>query len=204
MRRPVLIAFVIVAAVASSVRSAGAHITRIVIDPALSESPTFEGRVFGPDGKVGPYEKLRGRAFGEVDPNDPRNAVITDLKLAPRNARGRVEYSMDVFILKPIDLRKGNHKLLLDFNNRGELRVAALNDAALSNNPTRAADAGTGFIMNLGYTVVGNGWDFGASKDDAGMTISVPVARNPDGSSITGPSVPGTSTSTMPRACGTS
>ena len=107
MRRHVLIAFVIVAAVASSVRSAGAHITRIVIDPALSESPTFEGRVFGPDGKVGPYEKLRGRAFGEVDPDDPRNAVITDLKLAPRNARGRVEYSMDVFILKPIDLRKG-------------------------------------------------------------------------------------------------
>src|SRR5512134_891052 len=124
MRRHVLIAFVIVAAVASSVRSAGAHITRIVIDSALSESPTFEGRVFGPDGKNGPYEKLRGRAFGEVDPDDPRNAVITDLKLAPRNARGRVEYSMDVFILKPVDLKRGNHKLLLDFNNRGEMRVA--------------------------------------------------------------------------------
>jgi hypothetical protein len=188
MRRHVLIPFVIVAAVASSVRSAGAHITRIVIDPALSESPTFEGRMFGPDGSVGPYEKLRGRAFGEVDPDDPRNAVITDLKLAPRNARGRVEYSMDIFILKPVDLKRGNHKLLLDFNNRGEMRVAALNDAPLTNDPTKAAHAGTGFVMNLGYTVVGNGWDFGATKDDAGMTISVPVARNPDGSSITGPS----------------
>ena len=114
--------------------------------------------------------------------------MITDLKLAPRNARGKVEYSMDIFILKPIDLTKGNHKLLLDFNNRGEMRVAALNDAPASNNPTKAAQAGTGFIMNLGYTIVGNGWDFGASGEDDGMTIQVPIARNRDGSSITGPS----------------
>jgi Alpha/beta hydrolase domain len=168
--------------------AAEARITRIVIDPALSQSPTFEGRVFGPDGSVGTYEKLRGKAYGELDPADPRNALITDLKLAPRNARGKVEYSMDIFILKPSDVRKGNHKLFLDFNNRGEMRVLALNDAALSNNPKKAAEAGTGFIMNLGYSVVGNGWDFGATNEDDGLTISVPVAKNPDGSSITGPS----------------
>ena len=42
--------------------------------------------------------------------------------------------------------------------------------------------------MNLGYSVVGNGWDFGATNEDDGLTISVPVAKNPDGSSITGPS----------------
>jgi hypothetical protein len=182
------IALVLVAATAVMVSVAEAHITKIVIDPAQSESPTFEGRTFGPDGRVGPYEKLRGKAYGEVDPDDPRNALMTDLKLAPRNARGKVEYSMDIFILKPIDLKKGNHKVFLDFNNRGEMRVAALNDTALSNNPTKAADAGTGYIMSLGYSVVGNGWDFGASADDYGMTISVPVARNPDGTSITGPS----------------
>src|SRR6185503_5288415 len=137
--------------------AAEARITRIVIDPALSQSPTFEGRVFGPDGSVGTYEKLRGKAYGELDPADPRNARITDLNRAPRNARGKVEYSMDIFFLKPTDVRKGNHKLFLDFNNRGEMRVLALNDAALSNNPKKAAEAGTGFIMNLGYSVVGNG-----------------------------------------------
>jgi hypothetical protein len=167
---------------------AEAQITRIVIDPRLSQSPTFEGRAFGPNGSVGQYEKLRGKAYGEVDPEDPRNAVITDLTGAPRNARGKVEYSMDVFILKPIDLRRGNHRVILDFNNRGEMRIGALNDAPLTNNPTTAAHAGTGFVMNLGYSVVGNGWDFGATSEDDGMTISVPVARNPDGSSITGPS----------------
>src|SRR5687767_32549 len=179
------IALALVTSVPLTAAVAEAHITRIVIDPALSESPTFEGKVFGPDGRVGPYEKLRGKAYGEVDPDDPRNALITDLALAPRNARGRVEYSMDIFILKPVDVRKGNQRVILDFNNRGEMRIAALNDAALTNNPGTPADAGTGFIMNLGYTVVGNGWDAGATD---GLTISVPVARNADGSSITGPS----------------
>jgi hypothetical protein len=167
---------------------AEAQITRIVMDPGRSESPTFEGRTFGPNGSVGQYEKLRGKAYGEVDPADPRNAVITDLARAPRNARGKVEYSMDIFILKPIDLKRGNHRVILDFNNRGDMRVAALNDAPLTNNPTTAAHAGTGFVMNLGYSVVGNGWDFGATSDNDGMTISVPVAMNRDGSSITGPS----------------
>jgi hypothetical protein len=188
MRSRLFVAFALAAFPVLVAPAAEAHITRIVIDPARSESPAFEGRTFGPGGKVGPYEKLRGKAFGEVDPNDPRNAVITDLELAPRNARGRVEYSMDIFILKPIDLTKGNHKLFLDFNNRGEMRVAALNDAPLSNNPTKAMQAGTGFIMNLGYTIVGNGWDFGASGNGDGMTIQVPIARNPDGSAVTGPS----------------
>jgi hypothetical protein len=66
-------------------RSSLSHITRIQIDTV--ESPTFEGKSFG---NVGPYEKLVGRAFGEIDPKDAQDSVITDLKFAPRNARGMV------------------------------------------------------------------------------------------------------------------
>ena len=161
-----------------------ARITSIVIDPARSQSPTFEGRSFG---TVGQYEKFRGTAFGELDPSDPRNALITDIEFAPRNAAGKVEYSTDIFILKPINLNNGNHRLFIDFNNRGQMRVGRLNDVDLTNNPTTAADAGTGFIMNLGYTIVSMGWDFGATGFDS-MKISVPGASNPDGSAITGPS----------------
>ena len=164
-----------------SVGVAEARIIRIEITSV--ESPTFEGRTFG---SVGRYEKLRGTAYGEVDPTDPHNALITDIELAPRNANGMVEYSMDIFILKPVDLRRGNHKVFLDMNNRGKMRVLRLNDVALTNNPTTAADAGSGFIMNLGYSIVGNGWDFGATSEDAGLTISLPIAKSPDGSSITG------------------
>ena len=165
-----------------------ARITKIVIDPARSQSPTFDGVSFG---AVGQYEKLRGTAYGELDPLDARNALITDIENAPRNASNKVEYSMDIFILKPIHLGSGNHRILLDFNNRGEMRLGRLNEVDLTNNPTTAAHAGNGFIMKLGYSVVGNGWDFGATSDDDGLTISVPVAKNPVGSAnpdITGPS----------------
>ena len=176
------IALLVAAGTFLSAPVAEARIIRIEITSV--ESPAFEGRTFG---TVGQYEKLRGKAYGEINPADPRNAVITDIELAPRSARGTVTYSMDIYILKPIDLSKGNHRLFIDVNNRGEMRVDRLNDGSGGNNPTAAAHAGTGFIMNLGYTIVANGWDPGAPPESQ-MTVTVPVAKNPDGSIITGPS----------------
>ena len=172
---------------------ANADITRIVITSI--ESPTFEGVSFG---EVGQYEKVRMRAFGEVDPNDPRNAGIADIQLAPRNARGMVEYSMDVFVLKPVVLANGNHRLLYYMNNRGNLDSAlfpsigvlsVFNDGSGGNNPTTASDAGNGFLMRRGYTIVSSGWDAGVAPGGNRLTISVPVAKNPDGSPIVGPSL---------------
>src|SRR5215510_13609774 len=106
-----------------------ARITKIEIDCARSQSPTFcpgQGPTFGglSFGSAGQYEKLRGKAFGELEPLKRQNEVITDISLAPRNAGGKVEYSMDILILKPLNLSKGNHRILLDMNNRGELRLA--------------------------------------------------------------------------------
>src|SRR2546425_7576196 len=172
------IAFAVAAAFALSAQLAEARITRIEFDPTRSQaptyfagqSPTFGGLSFG---SVGQYEKLRGTAFGELDPNDTRNKRITDIELAPRNLAGMVEYSMDIFILKPIDLSKGNQKVLLDFNNRGQMRLGRLNQTALTNDPTTAAHAGDGFVMRQGYTIVANGWDFGATGT-ANLKISVP------------------------------
>jgi len=175
--------FALSCAAALNVAAADAHIVRIEITG--TESPTFEGRSFG---DVGPYEKLRGRAHGEIDPEDPRNAVITDIELAPRNASGMVEYSMDIYILRPVELDRGNHKLVIDVNNRGDKRFAQLNDSPFVNDPTTAADAGAAFFMEQGYTLAWNGWDISASSGDNRLTITVPVASNPDGSAITGPS----------------
>ncbi len=166
-------------------RLAEAGITRFEITHI--ESPTFEGTSFG---TVGQYERLRGRAFGEVDPNDPRNTVITDIQMAPRNARGMVEYNADVFILKPINLANGNHRVFYHMNNRGNIGVlAAFNDGGGGNDPTTAADAGNGFLMRQGYTIVSNGWDAGVAPGGNRLTITVPTAMNPDGSPIVGPSL---------------
>ena len=166
--------------------SVEARITKIEITSV--ESPTFEGRTFG---SVGAYEKLRGKAYGEVDPRDRRNRVITDVELAPRNARGNVEYSMDIYILKPVNLRDGNGKLFVEVNNRGNKLLGAFNGSGGGNNPTTAADAGDAFLMNQGYSLAWNGWDISAPPAtplNNNLNITVPVATYPDGSTITGPS----------------
>jgi hypothetical protein len=100
---------------------ADARITRVVITTTTS---AFDGSSFG---AVGPYEQLDGTAYGEVDPRDPLNAVIQDLQLAPRNARGMVEYSMGISILRPVDLTKGNRTLLYETVNRGNKNLPFLN-----------------------------------------------------------------------------
>src|SRR5687767_12078184 len=109
--------FVLSLCVFSSVRAADARIIRI--DITRTESPTFGGVTFGDNGQ---YEKLIGRAFGEIDPSDPRNRVVVDLDLAPRNQRGMVEYSTDIIIFRPVDRSKGNRRLFYEINNRGAIR----------------------------------------------------------------------------------
>ena len=112
---------------------AEARITRIQITRV--ESPTFEGTSFG---AVGQYEKLVGRAYGEVDPTDSRNAIITDLGLAPTNAVGKVEYSTGIFILRPIDRSIGNRRVLYEVNNRATFsRWPSSTTACARTNPRR-------------------------------------------------------------------
>ena len=167
--------------------AAVAGIKKIVVDTASSESVTFGGKTFG---AAGTYQKIRGTATGQIDPNDPKNQVITDIALAPKNADGMVEYSMDFFILKPSDLSKGNKKLFFEVNNRGGKQFGSFNQSAGGNNPTTAADAGAGFLMNQGYTLAWAGWDGEVANDATPdlLKITLPVAKNSDGSAITGPS----------------
>ena len=173
-----------------SAEPAAARITRL--DITNVQSPTFGGTSFG---HVGAYEKLVGKAFGEVDPDDPRNSVITDIRHAPRNSAGMVEYSMDVYILAPIDRSRGNHRVLFEVNNRGsKLAISGpfgnFNDGVSGgNDPSDSADAGNGFLMREGYTLVWSGWDVSVAPTNSNLTITVPIARNPDGSSIVGPAL---------------
>jgi hypothetical protein len=144
-----------------------AQVRKIVIDKKVS--PAFDGRSFG---SAGPYETLTGRAFGELDPNDRRNAVITDIKLAPRNARGMVEYVATFHLVKPIDMSKSSRLMWHDVPNRGG-RI---------NIPPAERE--------MGDVGLSSGWQ----GDNAGATVpgpdndvvTVPAARNPDGSPVTG------------------
>ena len=151
---------------------AEARITRIVIQNRTS--PAFGGASFG---VVGQYEQLTGVAFGEVNPKDPLNAVITDIELAPRNSRGNVEYSMDFAITKPLDMSRGNKTLLYDVPNRGNIRSPELNIGG------NATNVGDGFLQREGYTLVDSGWEGDLTT---GLRITLPVAKRRDGREIRG------------------
>ena len=167
--------------------AAEARVTKIQI--TSKQSPTFGGYAFE---RVGAYEKIVGKAYGELDPKDPKNAVIVDIQLAPKNANGKVEYAFDFYILKPIDLSKGAHKAMYEPPNRGGKTHDALNRGAGGDDPGSVTDprilANT-FLLPRGYTMIWSGWDHSAGPSNANYntTITLPVAKNPDGSTITGP-----------------
>jgi len=132
-------------------------------------------------GSAGPYEKLRGRMFVELDPEHPANARVADLRLAPRNQRNRVEGWVDFFLLKPVDPRRGNGRILYDVNNRGNMLALWTFNGARGNNPTTLADAGNGFLMRQGYTLLCSGWA-GEIVDDGTDRIlaGLPIAKGKD------------------------
>ncbi|MEP6714525.1 MAG: alpha/beta hydrolase domain-containing protein [Terriglobia bacterium] len=94
--------------------TAGARVTRVVVEER--DSPAFTRRSFGP---AGAYETLSGHFFGELDPKDPHNVIVTDIETAPRNARGLVEYSATFAISRPVNPAKASGVLIYSVPNRG-------------------------------------------------------------------------------------
>jgi len=122
-----------------------------------------------------PYEKLTGRFYGELDPKLPQNAIITDIELAPRNARGMVEYSATFTVLKPADMSKATGVLVYQVPNRGRANIEGGNYFA----DFRAA----------GHVLVASGWQADITPGAGIETMVAPIAHNHDGSSITGPAM---------------
>ena len=156
-------------------QTAEARVTSITIS---SVAPAYGGASFG---SVGAYEFVTGVANGAVDPRDEHNEIIQDIELAPRNARGLVEYSTKFQILKPVDESKGNHMMLFEIVNRGnELDPGFYNIGATGANPQ-----GDGFLEKLGLTLVWAGWQADLVPP-ANITMSAPIAHQRGGGTITG------------------
>lgn len=135
---------------------------------------------------TGTYEKVLGTIHLAIDPGLPGNQVITDIEYAPENSEGLVEFSTDFYMLKPVDLRDGNQRILYDVNNRGNKRILRFfNDAVETNTPNDPEHFGNGFLLRRGYTILWTGWQGNISTGDHRMTIEVPVAQ-PDDGAITG------------------
>ena len=134
--------------------AAHANIVRLEITSVQPAGPT--------------HERISGKAYGELDPADPKNAVITDIELAPRNARGKVEYVTTFTLVRPTGTMKSSGVLLYTVVNRG---------------------GGNAVPHPDGHVTLVSGWQADVVPTSTNQTIQVPVAKNPDGSSITGPLV---------------
>lgn len=145
--------------------TAQARVTRIVVDEV---SPLI--------GEQRGYERIRGRAFGELDAGDPHNAVITDIALGA-DADGKVRYETNWVLTRPVGGKRASGFLWHDVPNRG-------GEVALQAGEIAAGDIG-----------LRSGWQ----ADNAGNTgvprtrpeaarnhyVRVPVARV-DGKPVTG------------------
>ena len=141
---------------------AQAGIVRLEMAPPET---AFNGAAFG---RAGRYEIIQGVAHGELDPEAEQNKIITDLDLAPRNAAGMVEYSATFQLSRPADPSKQSDVLIYNTVNRGSGTVSGYDEGHLS---------------------LVSGWQGDIPADPRLQTIAVPIARNSDGSPLTGPTI---------------
>jgi Alpha/beta hydrolase domain len=147
------------------------------VEIRIAERGPFAGD--HPFADTGPYERLVGRAHFAVDPRAEAQADVVDIDKAPRNAAGLVEFAADVCILKPLDMARGNGRLLFGYGNRGNKReLQFFNDAPASNDPRTLADAGNGFLMRRGYSVVWAAWEGDLLPGDGRLVLDVPMATD--------------------------
>jgi hypothetical protein len=132
------------------------------------------------------YEKIVGTIHFAVDPKATRNRGVVDLDKAPANAAGLVEFSSDLYILRP-KATPGNGAALVDILNRGNKVV--LNGFNLTRggppDPATENDLGDRFLLRFGYTLVWVGWEFDVAARPNAMRIHVPIATD-HGKAITG------------------
>ena len=162
-------------AVAGLVAVAGpaeARVTRIVVDQ--TQALTANGQNI-------PYEQISGRAFGELDPRDPLNAIIQDIELG-KDADGKVRYVASFVLTKPSNMSQASGLMWHDVPNRGTSIVIGLaernfGDVGLASawqGDNSAINATNGTAIRPTMLVAGRHW------------LQVPTAKNPDGSTVTG------------------
>ena len=157
-----------------SFASASAEVTRVEI---ITTAPWLGGKTLG---KAGPYELLQGRVYFEIDPQGSTGRRVTDIALAPRNARGRVEFSSDFVMVRPRDPARARGSVLLEIPNRG---MTQANGWLFSTAPGSefdlmnldAANLRDAFLFEQGFTVAWLGWQFDLPKGD--IRMEAPVAN---------------------------
>jgi len=149
---------------------AGGAIKKIYIE---ERTDVLGGRSFG---TAGAYERIIAKAHFSVDPSLPANQRVRDLALAPKNAAGQVEFTADLYVLKPRMPANGNGTILYEVSNRGgKGLLSTFNFGAGSRDPRTEAELGDGFLLEQGFTLVWVGWQFDIPGEKGSVGIQVPA-----------------------------
>ncbi len=151
-------------------------------------APYAGGQEFG---ESGPYERIDGVISYAVDPEHEANGAIVDLALAPRDGDGRVRFSGDLSIVKPLDAARGNGRLLVEMPNRGRRLANGQFNRARPNpsaSPGADPDPGDGFLHGRGWTIASVGWQHDVIRDGTLLGFDAPAALI-DGRAIRGSAI---------------
>jgi len=158
-----------------------------VIDVNIeSHELVLDGKPFG---DVGAYELLKGNVTFGIDPTNPANKNITDIHLVQKLENGLIIVKSEMVILKPVEMSKGCGTALFEVSNRGGKASPSYFNRATKSKLLLVDDPaywGDGLLMEKGLTVIWIGWQFDVPFKEELLNIEIPIAKNKDGSSITG------------------
>jgi len=152
-----------------------ARVSRVEI---ASRRDVFGGKVFG---DAGSYEYITGRVYFSLPIANRHNQRIVDLINAVNLMNGEVEFSSDFIAIRPKDAQKSNGTMLLEVPNRGRPRILTLIDGG---DISLEANAGDGWLLRNGFTVVSLGWQWDATGTNS-LRFHAPIAKE-NGKTITG------------------
>src|ERR1700733_10564347 len=151
-----------------------AKVTSIVIDSTTTVA-----------GASIPYETFTGRIFGTLDPKISKNSIIQDIGLAPKGKDGSVPYTATFQITTPVSAAQRTGLMIYEVSNRGRNAIPAA--SSLIPGVTYAESGWQGDLLancTTSYPCTSLNTAYTGSPSEV---IQVPVAHNPDGSTITGP-----------------
>jgi hypothetical protein len=152
-----------------------------VVDFAITRDTPFGDTEFGAAGR---YHQLDGTVTFAVDPHHAANRHIVDLPHAKAHSDGKVHFSADFSLVTPVDMARGNGRLIVDVPNRGNKLTAAHFHQVAAVSAADRDNPGDAFLCHRGFSVVAIGWQWD-SQAEGGLGLRAPEALI-DGRAIDG------------------
>lgn len=121
--------------------------------------------VYNKSGKYVPYEVIKGMVIFEISPGNQYNKIINDLELAGLNENGKVEFSSDFELHKPVFPLEGNRRLICFVPNRSTKMGEGIFNYM----------TGINWLYSNGWSYLWCGWNCDVPQDENVLNIRVPV-----------------------------